>query len=243
MKKTLVMDAQRIDHHWSAFFGLTTADFLAPSIVVVPHAKLEGYNGIWLFRRNETAVISAPGNWVKRLNKKVDGLSVNDLMQPQTINHLIGHAVEQTIGPAWHGYAEKVNFRPWQSETVRPLFADDETLLQELANSGDPQGWEDGGFDRPVDTFFGCFAVDRLVAVSRYIKLSPHTVFPGVFTHPEYRGCGFGKRVLNAAFEHALSQNYLIAYQTLVSNTGSIKLAEALGCKEYAHHIAIRLKM
>ena len=236
------MEFKRIECYWSEFFGLDMKDFMKPGICVVPHARLAEYNGVLLFRREQTGIIAAPINWIEKLRKKASKLTLSELHQTQTIDFLIGNAVEHVIGPAWQGYAEREDFCPHPSPQVRPLKSEEDILLQELASSGDPQGWEDGGFDGRIDSTFGYFAETGLVAVSRYFKLTPYAAFPGIFTHPAYRGRGYAKATLSAAFQHALDRDLMIVYQTLVANVGSLKLAAFLGCQEYARHVAIRLK-
>ena len=66
-------------------------------------------------------------------------------------------------------------------------------------------------------------------------------VGPGVLTHPDHRGCGRGRAVVSATVAHALAAERLIIYQTLLANRGAVSVADALGFRLYASHVAVRL--
>ena len=51
-----------------------------------------------------------------------------------------------------------------------------------------------------------------------------------------------GKAVVSASVQYALDRGRLILYQTLVANTPAVGIALALGMREYARHLAVRLR-
>jgi hypothetical protein len=43
-----------IDAYWAAHFSCREADLHAPRTLVVPHAAMQGYQGVFLFRRDQS---------------------------------------------------------------------------------------------------------------------------------------------------------------------------------------------
>ena len=64
-----------------------------------------------------------------------------------------------------------------------------------------------------------------------------------VVTHPAYRGRGYGRGVVAHLAATALQAGLIPQYRTLDSNTGSIRIAEALGFERYATSVAVRLRV
>jgi len=55
----------------------------------------------------------------------------------------------------------------------------------------------------------------------------------GVYTKPEHRRKGHGKRIVTAVLSYLASQGLVLRYQAKSDNNCSIKLAEACGMKEF----------
>jgi len=64
----------------------------------------------------------------------------------------------------------------------------------------------------------------------------------GAPPHPAHRGRGYGRAVVSASMQHALDRGDLVVYQTLVANLPAVAIARALGCHDYARHLAVRLR-
>jgi ribosomal protein S18 acetylase RimI-like enzyme len=79
------------------------------------------------------------------------------------------------------------------------------------------------------------------VAAATYRIESGVAAFPGLITHSEFRGRGYGKVVLSKAVEHGISHDLLMFYQTLLTNKPAIAVAQTLGYRHYATHLAVRL--
>ena len=239
----------RVDRYWSGFFGLQVGEYLLPGIRVVPHAGLGDYRGVWLFRRGETGIVSAPADCVSEWAERVKGIAVEALHTVETLTRLRQGLVERVIGPGWQGYVEKQGFRSRSIDEkehdaleVRALGDEDRGQLSLLAVSGDVQGWEDSGLAGNEGFAFGCFVAGELVAAARYVDRADYAAFPGIFTRPDCRGKGYGGIVLGVAFQHAIDRGKLIVYQTLMANVAARQVALRLGCLDYATHIALRLR-
>jgi ribosomal protein S18 acetylase RimI-like enzyme len=230
----------KIDEYWASFFGLSVTDFMKSKAKVVPHAQLQGYQGAWLFRRGASFVISAPPDLVEKIKKEVQHPSETTLAD-QTFVALFGDRVDKVIGPAYQGYLEEPDFLSVAS-SARLLSSADDNALHELAADCDVEDWEHSDIQIGQHSNFGIFVGSRLVAVANYQVQEETVAMPGIITHPAYRGQGFGKAVLSAAIEHGLSNGFLMLYQTRVANRPALTAAESLGYKQYATHLAVRLR-
>jgi GNAT superfamily N-acetyltransferase len=155
---------------------------------------------------------------------------------------LFGDAVERLIGPAFQGTLVPEQFRPALSPHVRRLLPEDRPGLLALRAACDPDEWSDIDFDPDEPEVFGYFARETLVAAARNMLWAPDAANHGVVTHPAWRGRGCGRAVVSASIQHALDRGRLILYQTLLANTPAVALARSLGVREYARHLAVRLR-
>jgi predicted GNAT family acetyltransferase len=103
--------------------------------------------------------------------------------------------------------------------------------------------WEHSAITVDDADLFGCRVGDEIVAIAKYSMKSPDAAWLGVVTHPGFRGKGYGKAVVSAAMSDAFDLGHFVLYQTLLSNAPSVGLARSLGIREYAQHVAVRLKM
>jgi hypothetical protein len=85
------------------------------------------------------------------------------------------------------------------------------------------------------------------------IFCGPHRAYCWVQTrvhrqveHLNFRARGLGTVVVSevirlALLENNLLENKVLLYQTLESNIGAVRLAQKLGYRQYASHLAVRL--
>lgn len=225
----------RVHAYWSAFFGLSTSEFLNTEPKVVPHAGLQGYSGAWLFRHGDSFLISVPPEYVEHVRA-----SLNDDLTDEDFIGLFGGSAKKVIGPAYQGYLEPGEFRP-SSIPARVLSADDSVALKTLEEACSPDDWSHGGMDTAPDPVFGTFQDGQLVAGANNEMWTPNIASPGIVTHPNFRGRGFGTAVLSAACEYGLGLGHLMLYQTLEENSGAVRAAEGIGYQKFATHLAVRL--
>jgi predicted GNAT family acetyltransferase len=83
---------------------------------------------------------------------------------------------------------------------------------------------------------------ERVTAMAGYRPWSDRAGDPCVLTHPKFRGRGCGTAVVSAVVAAALEEGKLLLYQTLEANRGAVKIAVRLGYRQYARHVAVRLK-
>ena len=118
------------------------------------------------------------------------------------------------IGPVYHGSLEATDFVPVSLLDGREISFTEANAL----NDGlDPTGWDWSGCGKEKEHYFGVFQDGTLAAVSNYSIRDDVMAFPGIFTHPNFRGCGLAKSALTLAFGHSLQTGLLMDYQTLFS--------------------------
>jgi ribosomal protein S18 acetylase RimI-like enzyme len=232
----------RIDRYWAGFFGLAPEEFLRPGVRVVAHAELGAYHGAWIYRRGTTALISVPPDLVAATEGRAAALPIEALQGEEGARALFGDAVERVIGPAFQGTLAPEAFRPVASPYVRRLTPGDRSAIEQLRAACDPVEWEHSNLTPERPEAFGYFDGALLVAASHNVPRAPDAADHGVITHPGYRGRGCGKAVVSASVQYALERDRLILYQTLVANTAAVGIALAIGMREYARHVAVRLR-
>ena len=224
-----------VDEYWAGFFGVAVSELLSAEPKIVPHAGLQNYQGVWLFRRDPKVVISAPPNLVAVLESHPSRCFTDE-----ELIDLLGNKVDRVIGPAFQGFLTQAEFRPRASE-ARLLTKQDEESLHKLQAACDEEQWEHSDIEIGCEPIWGCYADGLLVAAATY-RTEAGAAFSGLITHPQFRRRGFGKAVLSQATEHGLNSNLLMLYQTLVANKPAMAAAQSLGYKLYAMHLAIRLR-
>lgn len=217
----------------------------AVGLYVVPHQQLAGFQGAWLFRRNESFILSVPPEEVDDVEALVKKKppTVSTLFTPAYRKYLFEDRVQKVIGPAFQGFyqaapGEAVNI----SKLVRRLNHEEhqESILA-LSHSDDPTGWNNSGVFKPNSILYGYYHQGKVSALASYRMLNEQVGFIGVYTHPDYRGQGFGQATVKAAIADLARQGKVALYQTLHSNLPAIGIAKNLGVQHFASHVAVRL--
>jgi len=235
-----------IDEYWAAFFGIRPEEMGAAGIRVLPHRRLEGYRGAWVFQRAALTIVSAPEDLCTAVEARMNGLDGDPLSDGWIQAAFDG--VERVLGPAYNGYVEGPSFRPAPPSGARMLAESEWDALRTLAGACSGEEWEHSGVrvdDLTVGgerVTFGLFAGGTLAAAAQYWPDGPHAARAGVITHPAHRGRGFATAVRSAATEHFLQGGGVMLYQTLLSNRPGVAVAEALGYRRYAVHRAVRFR-
>jgi GNAT superfamily N-acetyltransferase len=231
------------DRFWAEYLGVQRSDWSVPGVSVNAHVGLEGYRGVWFFRRRDRLVVSAPDGWVPHISQYLANLSQYDrVAEEASLRELFGDDFDRHIGPAFQGALSPTHFRPFKSRSVRqPAAGDLPAIHAFLAECGE-EGTADSGLDAATLYQAAYFNNGRIAALSGYRPWNDLAGGPCVLTHLEYRGRGWGTAVVSMTVELALAAGKLLLYQTLESNTAAVKLAQRLGYERYAQHVAVRLK-
>ena len=212
-----------------------------PGVVVTPHAELGGYRGVWFFVRGDSAVVSAPPEWVARLEEKCGSTAAEELLSPASASRWLGPAAGQIVGPSFQGWLSAESFRPIASDGVRRLADSEAECVRAFQASCSHEEWEQGGINPVRADVWASFEEAQVVALGQLRSRPGNAVDPSIITHPEHRGHGHGLRLVSALVERGLAAERLILYQALMSNAPSISLARHLGFYHYATLLAVRL--
>ena len=115
-------------------------------------------------------------------------------------------------------------------------------MLKALLAACKPNERADSGIDPDGRTSTASFADGGLVSVAQYREWSSRAGDLCVLTHPSHRGDRHGPAVASGVIEQALAHGTLVLYQTLLSNTPAIQVAQRLGFRFFASHMAVRLR-
>ena len=119
----------------------------------------------------------------------------------------------------------------------------DHPALLRLADAAGAEAWEHSGIHpgaQPVAAWFE--GGGEVVAACGYETWGGAIAHLGVVTRPGARGQGCGRAVVSAAGRHALEGGLVLQYRTLAANAPSMAVARALGFREYARTLAVRLR-
>jgi hypothetical protein len=230
-----------LEEYWSQFFGLTIEEFLKAGRKVVAHKELIGYNGAYIFKIDQSVVISTPAEIVDSISTRVQQLQNIEISQTQAFAEQLFDNVERTIGPCYQGYCTNESARAIETTDVRLLSESDQAALENFQQRIDEEAWEHSSI-APDKTTFGLFKDGDIVAAACLDMWTEKVANIGLVTHPLQQGNGCAKKLCAFATRFGLDLGYEMAYQTLLSNTAAVAVAQSTGYVEYANHLAVRFK-
>jgi GNAT superfamily N-acetyltransferase len=231
-----------IEAHWSRFLGVPASALRDPGMTVTGHAELGAYRGVWFFVRGRSAVVSAPPEWVARLEPLCRFAELEELLSPAWALRALGSAADNVIGPSFQGWLPEDRFRPVAPDGVRRSTHAVKDVVAALQPSCSAMEWEHGGIDAGAAEVWASHEGSRVAALGQLRRHRGGAVDPCVITHPAHRGRGHALRLVSAMSGEASSAGALVLYQTLFSNRPAIALALRLGFEEYARLLAVRLR-
>jgi RimJ/RimL family protein N-acetyltransferase len=230
------------DRFWASYLGIAPSDWSEPGVSIRPHAGLDGYRGIWCFRRLARTVVSAPPGWLSFLEMRLGDVEAEALTDERFQRDLFGDAFDRLIGPTFHGALDPSGFRAVRREDVRLLDPRDTASVERFRSECAPTDWDNASFDVQTRYRAACFDGDRISAMAGYRARTQDVGDIGVLTHPHHRGEGRGAAAAGATVEAALADGNVLLFQTLASNLGAVGIAKRLGFEHYATNVAIRLR-
>lgn len=237
---TAVETGGAIDRHWARSFGLPIGALPVAGTVVVPHAALTGWSGVFLLRREDACVISAPADLVEPIRGALGGLPAYEAFWADRLRRVIGRRLAGVIGPAWLGYADSSDLRPVESQAGL-LRAGDRAALLELRRACDAEAWEHSGIEVDRPPVFGLYVDRTLVSAGMLHETHDGIQNVGIITHPHHRGRGYATQVTSAVSLHGVRLGRILQYRTLESNDASLRVAQRLGYHPWGRTLSIRL--
>ena len=229
------------DQFWASFFGVSTSDLHHAGTSMVVHAKLAGYCGVWFFKHADRLIVSAPEGWLEHLQKLEGVLEDQVFVCESFLKKVFGTFFERSIGPAYHGSLAPADFRPVFSNHVRLLADHDSQARAVFQDACGLEAWDDSGLEEAAQFLVAHFENERITAMAGYRAWNETTGDPCVLVHPDCRARGLGTTVVSEVIRLALLENKVLLYQTLESNLAAVRLAQKLGHRQYASHLAVRL--
>ncbi len=230
----------RVDAFWASYFGCRPEELTSGRTLVVPHAALQGYDGVLVFRHGGGCVVSVPDTVPEIERSKLRQGSPAEVFDPRFLARVFVVSTDSVTGPAWIGIADRSDYRPVKSQ-ARLLGPGDKEALRRLAEGSGEVAWKQGRLMEDREPLFGICLGDVIVAASGYLVMGKTLAYIGVVSHPEHRGRGYAKAAAAAAMEHAFGQGLAAMYRTLHEHASAVKLAESLGFRLYAETYDVRL--
>ena len=223
----------KVAGYWAAEMGCAVADLFHQPLQVITHGeRLADYRGVFALFSEGAVTVSFPPDRMNELRHRLPAPPFS----PEELAEAFGEFT--VIGPAYIGYAEVISPAP---SFVRSLDEADRSLADSLRNACSEIEWDHGGSEVGPLPASGAFVDAQLVALAGYEVWDDVIAHISVVTHPAYRGRGYGRGVVAHLAATALQAGLIPQYRTLDSNTGSIRIAEALGFERYATSVAVRL--
>jgi hypothetical protein len=234
---------ERYDRFWAEYLGITPAELNQPGLSIAAHVGLEGYRGVWCFRRRDRTVVSAPPGWIPHLQSRLPEIGQEHLMDETVLREVFGCDFDRLVGPAYQGCLLPELFRPHVTPHVRFLGPDDAALIEVFRVNCGQDAWEYAGFDDATSYLAGILEGDRILSLAGYNRVwRDEAGGPCILTHRAHRGRGWATATTSAVVGRALQEGKLLLYQTLETNMASISIARRLGYEQYARHVAVRLR-
>lgn len=152
-----------------------------------------------------------------------------------------GVRVENLLGPASIGYADAGTFVRGDDAEARLLGDEDDAAIAGLHSSCSALDWEHGGPASDATTRIGVFKGGTLTALASYNIWGDRIAHISIISHPLLRRGGLARMAVSAITRHALDNNLVAQYRTLVSNTPSLAIANRLGFERYASSVVFQL--
>jgi RimJ/RimL family protein N-acetyltransferase len=232
---------QRVDEYWTNQLAISWAALQSHDVLVAPLPESNA-SFCFVFNHHGCTCVRVPLSDYKRLAALIEQQEPNVLLDADWWRHQFENITIDTVGAAYLGYADAITFRAMTPYTPRLLTPGDAAGLAEFAAAIGPIAWEHSGLDEAPQPIAGCWEAETLVAAAGYTIWDNTLAHIGVATHPAFRGRGYGTAVVSTIGEHALAHGYVLQYRTLLGNTPSIAIAQALGFQLYATTLFLHLK-
>lgn len=232
-----------IDNYWVSHLGCPPESLFDAHVVVLPHSTFKGYQGLFLVRRGQSCIVTAPVELMDLVHTLVHNRSATEVFGTGLWRQSLPDVIDRIVGPATIMYGDASCLRTVVPEGTRLLGADDRELLHGLRLACGDDEWMRSGILPDHPFIFGHFVDGRLVAAASYEIWADRIAHLGVLTHPAHRGRGYGSAVISAASDHAIHEGLVVQFRTLRENTAALTIARRLGFEDYAETFAIGLNV
>lgn len=214
----------RIEEFWARRISDTPERLRAPGFRVLAHPLP---NAFFVLGREGSVVALAP----PALHARLAALGPERLLDRAALLELLPPGA-RCVGPTFVGYLDRPPRAPTAS-IVR--LADARAAPFESLRAGVArEEWEHAGLDAAAGPLFAIVEDGRALCAAGAQILLESVAHIGVLTHPQARGRGLARQVVAALTRAALTRGLLPQYQTLLSNSASLAVGQALGFEAFA---------
>ena len=241
---------KRIYQTWAVYWECDPALFSVPGVTLCQRINQGSSTGIHIWQIDRHTFVEHTPSHAEQVGRVLRGL---DESEPVTGAKLAQGWPGQTIdavtgGLIFHLFPEDLPESHLPGGfALRRLIEDDREQLQLLEEHNSPEDVSEAYVAVNHEMAFGIFQlrgqgeVPMLVtAASAYERTG--FVDPGVLTHPDFRGRGFGSAAVHALCQWAIRQNRIMQYRCDQANAASRGLALRLGFRQFVVQDSIWLK-
>jgi GNAT superfamily N-acetyltransferase len=232
-----------INNYWVAHLGCPPSRLFEARVVVLPHSTFKGYQGLFLVRRGDSCIVTAPSEMIHLVHTAVHGRPVAEVFGSGLWRQVFADVIDRVVGPASLAYCDASTLVPDDQPGTLPLGGQDHAALTHLRHACGEEDWDRSGILPNHPVLYGHWIGGELVSAAGFELWGDRIAHMGVVTHPAHRGKGYAKAVVTALTRHAIEQGLVSQYRTIESNVAALSVGRALGYEEYAKTFAIGLNV
>jgi GNAT superfamily N-acetyltransferase len=154
---------------------------------------------------------------------------------------IIGVGALRALGPSWHSYLHRDDFRPGTAAGRRVVEADHDAIrrFQEIVGEDD---FHEGGFGWEPFPEVAWVLEDGegVAALGNMTDFGGAPADVGLVTRPDARGRGLATQLATAMLVECFEDHEVARYRALTTNAASIAVARRLGFEGYGENVAVR---
>jgi hypothetical protein len=221
---------ERAREYWAVRLGCARGALVLPGLTVVPHPE---ERALFAFLSGESVVVMAP----ERLHEALfEVAQPGALVTPEGLGPFVPDG-SRLIGPASVAYLEGELVQPDGVVKIESVW---DPRLEELRRAVLPEEWRHANLQQAEPPLFGVEHQGHLGAAAGFERVQDRVAHIGVLSDPRSRERGFGRLVTQAVGARALELQILPQYQTLLANTGALRIGQQLGFAQFAVTLAAR---
>ena len=224
--------------YWSSKFGISPSSFNRSGIVIESTTLKKNEKIVNIFKTDSNCIVVLPSERYSELKNLISDITYCSDIRFEDIYNKFNDKIEKIIGPIYQGYKDNNSL---YDDTEGKHIQEIDTKTYEFFNS-ELNNHDKMILDNFCKPYFALYAENSIVSLAHYLYWTDSVASMGILTHPKYRNQGYSKRILKLAINHAINNNYEIAYQTLDNNVNSKHLAKSVGIKKYATTLKVYLK-
>lgn len=240
----------RIYQTWADYWACVPALFATPGTSPRPYGSQRSAPGIHIWTIQNRVFIEYDPSRGRQLAHAVEQLpSAITLTADLLARHWPDPKIDAiTYGLIFHLFPGDLPERHLPGGfALRRLTTSDQEQLRLLEDSSSPEEMSEAFVAIGHEMACGIFQLRGqgktpllVAAASAYERTG--FVDPGVLTHPDFRGRGFGSAAVHAVCEWAIRQNRIMQYRCNRENPASMGLARRLGFTQFVVQDSIWLK-